>query len=1091
MELSGMNKTKCLMTSALAFIFVFFAIAAGAQGTDNRVVVKGKVVDSDGLPLPGTTVMVKGTSTGTSTAGDGTYSISVGKGETLVFSVIGMETYEETVVDKSELNVVLDSSLETLDEAVSIGYGTLSRSLLTSSITKVSSAEFEHAPRQDPIASLQGKVPGLSVQSTNGQPGATSAMFIRGGTTTSVQSDTPLIIVDGVVSQGFRMISDINPSDIESVEVLKDAASTAIYGARAANGILLVTTKSGTEGKAKVNFSFTFGVDTQPKKLNLLNARDYVYITRKAVNEDPRADEATKNKFLNGSFGMSTGNDFDSPNTLGFLDDYLTKYGQDFVADLIGNQGWQTMEDPVTGRQLLFMDNDFQAATYKPATKQEYNLNVSGGNNKFTYYAGLRYLDQEGIVRGTWYKNYSGLLNTSYQVSPALKVFSKATLNVGNRNTMSNAVNSLQRAMFMPPTYRIYYDDGMPAPGEGMASFRPREYENYYKTRYSVNEQYRVAFQTGAEWTILPGLKFVPTIYYSSTEGINGGFEALNATTGTEIRPASAGHQYDGHIQVDALLTYETNIKKNHIGAIAGATYNKDKEFDLTGKGSGASTDLIPTLNATADSTQRASSTIAREAMLSYFTRVNYDYDGKYIASVSFRADGSSRFAENHRWGYFPGASVGWNAHKERFYGSVKKVMNKLKLRGSWGMAGNNSLSLANTYGQYGITGTTYLGEVGILNSTIGNADLLWETTETIDAGVDMSFFGSRLEVKLDAYDKKTYNRLYDNKLPATTGYSSIKCNYGSLGTKGFEVELNAVPVSTRDFTWNLGFNFSFYRTIVLSQPDNGEDKNRTGGNYIYDPVTGQDIKVGGLAEGERFGSRYAFRAIGVYQTDEEAAGAPYDEQAKGRKKYAGDTIWEDRNNDGYINAKDMVFMGYIRPDKLGGITNEFRFKGFNLRVIMDYAMGHVISNGNLGYGLASIRNNFNTFTEAITDCWTVDNPNAKYPRFTPMSDADYALKNIARSGENIGSSTSGQVNNSAFYHKGDYLAFREVSLSYNLPERILKKMRMQGLQIFGGLYNLGYLTDYDGMSPELYLGYDYGFYPNPKSFNMGVSLTF
>ena len=254
----------------------------------------------------------------------------------------------------------------------------------------------------------------------------------------------------------------MNPADIESIEVLKDAASTAIYGARAANGIIIITTKQGSEGSAKVNFRYTFGLDQQPKKLDLLNARDYIYLTRKAVWEDPNATEADKNKFLNGSFGMSTGNAWDSPNTLEFLDVYLNNYGQDFVADLLENKGWETMVDPVTGKQLIFMDTDFQDATYRNAAKNEYELSVSGGDKKLSYYGSLRYLDQDGIVRGTWYKNYSASMNASYQISKSWKVFSKATLNVGDRNTMSNSVNSMQRAMFMPPTYKLYYEDTGP-----------------------------------------------------------------------------------------------------------------------------------------------------------------------------------------------------------------------------------------------------------------------------------------------------------------------------------------------------------------------------------------------------------------------------------------------------------------------------------------------------------------------------------------------------------------------------------------------------------------------------------------------------
>lgn len=1090
-----MNRTLRLIlrSTAVALMTLAFGLGSFAQekGSGRTTTVSGIVTDNTGQGLPGANVVVAGSKNWAITDSNGAYSLQAKQGDVLEFSFIGLISQTVTVGTSSIINVRLEDDTQMLEEAVSIGYGTQNRSLVTTSITRVSSEEFEHSPQQSPLAQLQGKVPGLQLQVTSGQPGANPEIFLRGGTTTGTSSDTPLIIVDGAVSQGMRAIQDMNPADIESIEVLKDAASTAIYGARAANGIIIITTKQGSDGNAKVNFRYTFGLDQQPQKLDLLNARDYIYLTRKAAWEDPDASDTDKNKFLNGSFGMSTGNAWDSPNTLEFLDVYLKNYGQDFVADLLENKGWETMTDPVSGKQLIFMDTDFQKATYHNATKNEYELSVSGGNQKLNYYGSLRYLDQDGIVRETWYKNYSASMNASYKINNHWKVFSKAAFNVGDRNTMSNSVNSLQRAMFMPPTYKLYYEDGTPAPGEGMSSFRPREYENYYKTRYNVNKQYRTSMQGGAVWTIIQGLTFSPTIYYMMTEGITGGFEALNETTGTAIRPASGKHQHNGHFQADAILNFDRSFGKHHTNVTVGTSYMKDDETYISGSGSGASTDLIPTLNATADSTQRVTSIRTAEAMLSYFGRVNYDYEGKYLASVSMRADGSSRFAENHRWGYFPGASLGWNAHKEAFFKPVRKYVSKLKLRTSWGRTGNNSISLADSRGLYGITGTTYLGEVGILNTKLANADLVWETTESWDAGLDLGFFNNRLEILVDVYKKTTFNRLYDNKLPSTTGFSSIKCNYGSLGTKGIEVDINAVPVSTKDFTWNLGLNFTWYRTIVLSQPENGEDKNRTGGNYIYDPVTNTEIKVGGFAEGERFGTRYAYHYLGVYQTDEEAAAAPYDENAKGRTKHAGDAIWEDRNNDGYINAKDMVFMGYIRPDKTGGITNSFRWKNLSARIVADFAMGHVINNGSLAYGLASIRNNFNTYSQALTDCWTSENPTAKYPRFSPLSDSDYATRNFTRSGENIGSSTSGQSNNSAFYHKGDFLAFREVSVAYSLPKSLTKAMRISALQIFGGVYNIGYITGYDGMTPELYLGYDYGQYPRPREFSMGINITF
>lgn len=1084
-------RTKIVTAALLAVFTMLAAFQLPTLAQTRASGITGTVTDGNGEPLPSASVQIKGTTTGVSADINGNYSINAKEGDILVFAFMGMLDQEVKVGRSSVINVVLDEDTNYLEEAVSIGYGTQTRSLLTTSISKVSAKEFEKSPQQNALAQLQGKVPGLNLQITSGQPGSTAAMFIRGGTTTSPNADSPLIIVDGVISQGFRSIQDMNPADIESMEVLKDAASTAIYGAKAANGIIIVKTKSGSKGRAKVNFKYTCGIDQQPQRIPFLNAREYLYLTRSQINKYATS-ESDRAKFLTGTFGMSTGNDWDSRNTTEFLDVYIDKYGADFVADLIDNRGWQTMVDPVTGRKLIFQDNDMQKATYQTAMKHDYDLSVSGGTDKSTYFVSLRHLNQDGIVRGTWYKNYSINFNGQFKMSDQWKMNAKATLNVGDNNTMGNVTNSLQRAIFMPPTYRLYYEDGSPAPGEAMGSFRNRLYENEYLTRRNTN--YRTGFQVGAEWNVfgIEGLTLAPTLFFTMTEGVSETFEKLNETTGTEIRKGTAAHQNDNHLQGDLLLSYNRKFKKKHnVGAVVGTSYTKDNEFVLSGSGSGAATDLIPTLNASADSTQRVTSTKTQEKMLSYFGRATYSYDDKYIASVSVRADGSSRFAENHKWGVFPGASVGWNMHKESFFTPVKKVWNKFKIRASWGRAGNNSLSLANSQGMYSITGTTYLNETGILNTTLKNADLVWETTESIDAGFDLGFFNDRLGIVFDYFHKTTYDRLYDNKLWSSTGFSSIKCNYGTLGTNGIEIELKATPISTRNFSWNINANFSWYRTIVVSLPENGEEKNRVGGNYIYDPKTGAEVKVGGFAEGERFAGRWAYHYLGVYQTDEEAANAPYDVAANGRKKIAGDAIFEDRNNDGMIDVKDMVFMGYIRPDKQGGITNEFQWKNFSARIVMDYALGHVISNGFKAYALGSFRNNCNTFKDAMTNCWTEENPNAFYPRYTPQSDSDYIIKNYMRNESTIGGGGTGQPSNSAFYKKGDYLAFREISLSYNLPERIMKKIHLSSLQIFAGVYNIGYITGYDGMTPEIYSAYDYGIYPRPREYNFGVNIGF
>lgn len=1079
----------------LAF-FIFLFVSFPLLMAQDRAVT-GVVVDSEGETLPGVSVVVKGTTQGTVTDIDGKFTVNVPEKTTLVFSYVGFEPREIEVVGQEYMDVVLEVSSVMLDEVVAIAYGKQSRALLTNSISQVGEEEFLKAPGQNPLLQLQGKVAGLTLQVSSGQPGANPQVFIRGGSSTSPEGDAPLFIVDGIVSQGFRNISDMNPADIESVEVLKDAASTAIYGSRAANGIILITTKSGKRGKANVSLKYTYGAEMQPERIPLLNARDYIYLTRSNINKFNRP-ELTYNgvadpaKFLSGSFGMSTGNARNSRNTLEFLDVYLANYGQQYVSDLLENQGWQTMEDPVTGRQLIFQDNDYQKATFTTGQKQEYDLSISGGSDVANYYVGLRYMDQDGILRGTNYKNYSVLFNGDYKLSDTWSIETKANLQVRDAVGGGNTVNTISRSILTPPTYRLYYEDGTPAPGEGISSFRNRLHEIYYKSNYEDVTVYRTTFQLGATWNILPGLEFRPSLYYFGTEGLENYFEALSETTGNTIRPASANHNYDRHLQGDALLSYDKKLGGDHnISAVAGTSYTNDYSYRLSASGSGAMIDQIPTLNATADSTQRVSSTKTYEATLSYFGRVNYDYDGKYMASASLRADGSSRFAEDNMWGIFPGVSAGWNMHREDFFAPLANVISRWKWRASWGRTGNNNLSVANSRGAYTITGSNYMGKVGILNTTLKNSQLRWETTDSYDVGVDFGFFNNRLNILVDYYSKLTHDRLYDEPLWYSTGFSSIKSNFGSISNKGFEVELSATPVEMKDFSWDLGVTFSYNRSIVEKLPENGEEKNRVGGNFVYDPVTGGVKKVGGLAEGERFGGRWAFNYLGAYQTEEEAALAPTDPNAQGRRKHAGDSKFEDVNQDGILDSKDMVFMGYIRPDKTGGIVNTFRYKGLSMRVVMDWAVGHVIDNGFKGQIMGSSRNNNNAIADALTNTWQDANDGTKYPKYTVQSDYDYQYRNHMRWDNQIGSTASGATNNSLYFSKGDYLAFREVSLSYLLPDSWVRNMRLSVVELFVGAYNLGYLKKYEGMFPEIYNGVDYGIYPRPRQYNFGARINF
>jgi len=1079
---------KILYTKKLLCTMLFLAWGIVNLFAQNNVTVTGKVTVENGEPGPGVSILVKGTSNGTATNVDGTYSVSVPSNDAiLIFSFIGYTTQEVAVGNRTSIDVSLKTDAKALEEVVVIGYGEQSRATVTSSISRVGEAEFKNAPAANPLVQLQGKVAGLSLQVPSGQPGATPQIFIRGGTSTSPEGDAPLFIVDGVVG-AMRNIQDLNPDNIESVQVLKDAASTAIYGARAANGVIIVKTKSGQSGKPVINFKFTSGIDRQGKKYNFTNARDYIFVSRNNINE---FNQTNPEFFLTGGrYGMSTGNPRNSRNTLEFLDTYIQNYGQEYVSGLIENEGWQTMVDPVTGKKLIFKETNYQDVTFQEAYRKEYDFDISGGTEKATYYIGLGHLNQQGLVLGTYYKNYSALFNGNYKLSDKWSINSSISYQYRNSSAPGNYQNILSRSVTMPFTYRLNYEDGTPAPGEGVTSFRNRNHEVYYREQYDDNRVYRSTINLGAKWDILPGLTFAPTAYWFTTEGIENSFEAFN-----EVNPnrnVSAAHNFDKQLQLDAVLTYDKNLgEHHHLNTVLGSSYLNRYEYRMSGSGRGASTDYIPTLNASAPETQRITTTKAWDIMMSYFGRTSYDFDKKYLFAASLRVDGSSRFAADHKWGLFPGVSAGWNVHNEEFWQPVSSYLSTFKLRTSYGQTGNNELSIANTQGAYS-TGSNYLGQVGILNTTLANRNLVWETTTSFDAGVDIGIFNNKATILLDYYNKLTSDRIFDQPLDATTGFSNIRSNYGSIRSRGFEVELSTSPVKTTNFTWDLDFNFAFNRSIAVELPENGEDKNRTGGNYVYDPETQSIVKVGGVAEGERFGQRWAFHMIGVYATDDEAADAPYDVETAGRKKVGGDAIWEDVDGNGRIDNNDMVFMGYIRPNKTGGMVNSFSYKGLSARVVVDYAIGHVIDNSFRGRSLASARNNNMTLQDVMgDDIWKQQGDIASIPRYTVQSDVDYNYRNHLRAGNGLGTTGYYSTNNSLYYSKGDFLAFREISLNYRVQANFLKKAFIQGLDVFGGIYNIGYLTAYDGLMPEVYTGADEGSYPRPRQFNYGVRVSF
>ena len=1093
------NGFRCLIVVLLTLIGFLSPICAQQQEFE----ISGVVKDGSGEPVVGATVVVKGVQVGTTTDIDGKFQLKVPKKSVLRVSYIGMETQDVTVTSSTFYDIKLKDDAVQLDEVVAIGYGTQSKATITSGVISVKKKELLSSVSASPLNNLQGKVAGLDIRQTSGQPGASPVVLIRGGSTDPAK-DTPLFVIDGVMRDNMN---GINQEDIESMEVLKDAASAAIYGAKAANGIILITTKQGAskDGKATISASYRLGIEQLRQSYPFSSARDYLYASRLAGARGIN-DANVAGRLEGGAYPYSTGN-INYKNgalkgygysrfTTEYLDDLIGNMGQDYVNNLLQNQGYETMKDPYSGRDLIFKDNNYQnGVLFQTALTHNYDITASGGNDRGNYYVGLGYIDSEGIVLGTGYKRFSLTANGNYNLRSNVK------LNVGvKHSTISNqgtdpsgsGTSTLDRSSRYPTTFRLYYDDGTPGIGESGGSPRNRLHELYYQE--ITDKAYRSTFQLGLDWEIISGLHFKPSASYYIQENIYRFFEKYNEfNKGRKVRD---DHDQRKQVMVDAVLTYDKVFRKDHtLNAMAGMNYTTNDNYFLQGTGSEAPTDYIPTLEPTKTDNQRTTSKIEGTKLLGFFGRVNYDYKRRYLLTVSARYDGASEFAKGHKYALFPAISGGWNMHYEDWF--PKDIVSRMKLRASWGQTGNNKLSNSNTQCEY--ASFQYGGNPGVLNKVLANGNLVWETTSNVDLGFDAGFFDNRLEFSLTGYNKLTTDRLYDKTLPAETGFSSIKANLGTVQNKGVEIMLSARPLSVNSpINWEITGTFSMNRTYMKKLPYNGRDKNRIEGGLIWDSKSGQYIEAGGLAEGERIGGRWGFKYLGVYDTDEEAANAPTDTKVSGSKmnknKVAGDAKWADLDGNNVIDEKDIVFIGWANPDKKGALINNLSYKNLSLRFVVDFALGHSIANIWRCRANANARNAIITTTDVTNgNIWwnTGDAATAKYPRYDVASDWDNGYRNHMRTISYAGMNSNGNADNTAYYTKGNYLCFREVSLAYELPRSICSKLGLKGISLNAGVNNIGYITAYDGLNPEQYDGQETGEYFIPIQFNFGARITF
>lgn len=1044
--------------------------------------VKGKVTDDKNLPVSNVTVRIQGTAKIVQTDINGNYTITVPEGATLDFSSIGYVT-KSVKVTTANLDIVLTTDIQSMREVVVTGYSSQSRETVTGAISKLDNKVLENVPYQNLATAMQGAIAGVRVQTASGLPGAAPRVIIRGGTSiNNPNGAVPLYIVDGVM----RDIDEISADDIESMNILKDAASTSIYGSRASNGVVLVKTKSGKPGPTRVTYKYDVTSSDAIIDYEYIGARDYLTATRSSILGVGRAP-IQETGFPTEARAYGTGNDL-TKNTQS-TPQYLSTANQHKL-----NEGWESMPDPMDPtKTIIFKNTDFSQYVWQTGLSHNHHVSIAGGTEKSTFSAGIGYMSAQGTIRNTDYHRLTLNLNGDIKARDNLSFFGRVTYSGsgenGNRVLGGNAANIALRFAALAPAMKYSYEDGTLAYGRDPTIGNPDYYFPLFDVKGDELQKEKLTLSMGSHWEILPGLSFDPQVsMYNQEQRLNSFrpafYYGVTAQQYDAGRNVSASHGSFRQQQADVLFNYKKQFgSKHHLSAVAGFTYYNRDTTTLGASGRGAATDNIITLNA-ASTPVSVSSGLFQRRLISYLYGVNYDYQQKYLLTINGRYDGASNLGITHKWGFFPGVSLGWNVHEESFWKALPPNLLRLKLRASYGENGN--ISQLGDYDPQGIysTGPIYLDASAIQNTLLPNQNLRWEESKTFNFGTDIGLFNNRINIMFDVFRRVTDNLLTNLSLPPSTGFGTIRTNYGSLEGKGIEFELSAqVMPPSSEFKWQASFNAAKVKNKILKLPPSGVDKNRVGGIQIWDPKTGTYVWAGGLQEGGRIGDLFAYKQLGIYATDAEAASAPVDMLNGSRnnpngKAAGGDVRWQDTDGNGLIDSRDAVYVGNPYPIWTGGVSNYFSYKNLILSVRMDYATGHTsynqlqqISNTN-GTGDSSPSKPF------WENSWKKQGDVTDVPRYIYLD----TKANITRG-------------NSTYYTQGDYLALREVTLGYTIPVKVMQRIKMQTLRLNFTGNNLHYFRKpaKHGVIPNNNEdgGTDNGRYPISRNFIFGANLTF
>ena len=1050
-------------------LFVLFSMTVAMA----QVLVKGTVIDKTGESVIGASIQVKGTTQGTITDIDGKFSLGVpDKKSVIVISFIGYATKELQVDPSKPMSIVLEEDTKVLDEVVVVGYQEVRKKDLTGSVAKADMNELLNTPVGSFDQTLGGRIAGVNVSSGEGTPGGTMNIVIRGNNSLT-QDNSPLYVIDGFPVEDAAIASTINPSDIESLDILKDASATAIYGARGANGVVIITTKKGKVGKAQITYDGSVTMQHVTRTIPMMDAYEFVKLQAETYPA---------------SIANSTG---------GYLMEYQGKQ-------------W-TLEDY---RDIF--QYDWQDEILRTALQHNHNIRITGGTEGVRYNASVSYYNQDGILLNSGYERFHARANTVVKRDKLdISLTTNYSRSIQTGSTPSETSYSGMNNLF----YSVWGYRPVTYPNKSMESLlndvmdEAIDSSNYYRFNpiRSLKEEYRKYYINNLQmngyvsYEFIKGLKLKVSGGYTYDARKNDQFNNSNTRYGGPTSTDKVNAQIIRNERLTWLnentLTYQTNIKKKHFfNSLIGITFqNSDYEY-YSLKSTHIPNESLG-MAGMADGTLSSSSSLKSSwAMMSYLARLNYNYKSKYYATASFRADGSSKFSKKHRYGYFPSGSLAWNFMEEEFMAPIKKVVGAGKLRVSWGLTGNNRIGEYDYYallqmlkekqGDYISNGSIPSGvypfnndmsSVGMVPVSLPNEDLKWETTEQWNVGLDLSFFDERLNFTADVYRKTTRDLLLEASLPLVSGYYSATKNIGKVRNDGLELSLSTVNIKTKDFTWTSDFNIAFNKNEVLELAENQLSLTTAAKfDQNYNSQPSYIAKVG-LPMGMMYGYLYE----GTYK---------YDDFIKSGNSYTlkdnvpyfsseantqpGMPKYKDINGDGVIDSNDRTIIGRGLPIHTGGFTNSFAYKGFDLSIFFQWSYGNDIMNANrLFFENAGGKKDLNQFA-SYANRWTPDNPDSDIPAATK--------------------SASNNVISSRIIEDGSYLRLKTVTLGYTFPKTLIAKAKLSNARVYLAAQNLWTWTSYSGYDPEVSIrnsaltpGLDFSSYPRAFTLSFGVNLGF